>query len=264
MSAYMDLGLQGKVILVTGGAQGIGAAIVRACGREGAIPVILDRNENAVRDLEAELSAEGIANESVVLELTNARSVYRAIENISQKLGRIDGLVNNAGVNDGVGLEHGSPELFAASLQRNVVHYYTMAQSTLPYLKQSRGSIVNMASKVAVTGQGGTSGYAAAKGAILELTEDWAAELSPYGIRVNAVVPAEVLTPQYQKWVSQFGDPDEKLRSIASKVPLGKRLTEPKEIASMVMLLLSAKSEGVTRQCLFVDGGYVHLDRRLT
>jgi L-fucose dehydrogenase len=260
----MNLDLEGKIILVTGGAQGIGAAIVRACGREGCVPIVLDRNEEAVRDLQAELSREGIVSDSVVIDLTDVASVYRAADYVGQKFGRVDGLVNNAGVNDGVGLEHGTPDLFALSLQRNLVHYYTMAQAILPFLKQSRGSIVNIASKVAITGQGGTSGYAAAKGAILELTADWAAELSPFGIRVNAVVPAEVLTPQYQRWVSQFGDPEEKLRSIALKIPLGRRLTETDEIASMVAFLLSAKSEGINRQSLFVDGGYVHLDRRLT
>ena len=150
------------------------------------------------------------------------------------------------------------------SLQRNLVHYYAVTQAVLPFLRQSQGCIVNIASKVAITGQGGTSGYAAAKGAVLALTEDWAAELSAFGIRVNAVVPAEVMTPQYKRWVSQFPASEEKLRSIASKVTLGQRMTEPDEIAFMVVFLLSGKSAGVNGQSLFVDGGYVHLDRRLS
>lgn len=150
------------------------------------------------------------------------------------------------------------------SLQRNLVHYYAVTQAVLPFLRQSQGCIVNIASKVAITGQGGTSGYAAAKGAVLALTEDWAAELSAFGIRVNAVVPAEVMTPQYKRWVSQFPASEEKLRSIASKVTLGQRMTEPDEIAFMVVFLLSGKSAGVNGQSLFVDGGYAHLDRRLS
>lgn len=260
----MDLSLEGKVILVTGGAQGIGAATVRACGKEGGIPVILDRDETAIRELQADLSRNGITSEAVAIELTDRGSALRAVNEIGRKFGHIDGLVNNAGVNDGVGLEHGTPERFAASLERNLVHYYTMAQAVLPFLKQSHGCIVNIASKVAITGQGGTSGYAAAKGAILALTEDWAAELAPFGIRANAVVPAEVITPQYQKWVAQFGQPEEKLRSIIAKIPLGQRMTEPDEIAAMAVFLLSHKSESLNGQYLFVDGGYVHLDRRLT
>ncbi|MGH9515375.1 MAG: SDR family oxidoreductase [Terriglobales bacterium] len=260
----MDLSLQGKVILVTGGAKGIGAAIVHACGKEGGIPVIFDRDEISIRSLQKKLSGSGITSDAVQVELTDHSVLVPAIQSIEQKFGRIDGLVNNAGLNDGVGLEHGSPEQFATSLQRNLVHYYTMAQAALPFLKQSQGCVVNIASKVAVTGQGGTSGYAASKGAILELTNDWADELSQFGIRVNAVVPAEVITPQYQTWVAQFGAPEEKLRTIASTIPLGRRMTEPDEIASMVVFLLSKKSGGVNGQNLFVDGGYVHLDRRLT
>jgi len=171
--------------------------------------------------------------------------------------------VNNAGVNDGVCLEHGSPERFAASLKCNLVPYYTMAQAALPFLKESEGFIVNIGSKVAVTGQGGTSGYAAAKGAILELTAEWAAELLSYGVRVNTIVPSEVMTPQYEDWLKRVDNPQQELRKIAAKIPLGRRFTEPEEIAAMVTFLLSSKSK-INGQPLFVDGGYVHLDRALT
>jgi L-fucose dehydrogenase len=181
-----------------------------------------------------------------------------------QELGRIDGLVNNAGVNDGVGLEHGSPEGFVKSLTCNLVHYHSVAQAALPFLKQSRGSIVNMASKVAITGQVGASGYAAAKGAILELTVDWAAALHAHGVRLNAIVPAEVRTPLYDQWLTNFGDPKEELRKIVARIPLGHRLTEPNDIAALTLFLLSPKSSGITGQHLFVDGAYVHLDRRVS
>jgi NAD(P)-dependent dehydrogenase (short-subunit alcohol dehydrogenase family) len=181
-----------------------------------------------------------------------------------ESLAKIDGLVNNAGVNDGVGLEHGSPTRFASSLKNNLSHYYAMTQAALPFLKESQGSVVNIASKVAIAGQGGTSGYAAAKGAILDLTTQWAVELSAYGIRVNAVIPAEVMTPQYEKWLTKFANPDAELRAITSRIPLGHRMTDADEIAAMTAFLLSRKSAGINGQLLFVDGGYVHLDRRLT
>jgi L-fucose dehydrogenase len=151
-----------------------------------------------------------------------------------------------------------------SSLERNLVHYYAMAHHALPALKKSRGSIVNIGSKTAVTGQGGTSGYVAAKAAILGLTREWAAELHPLGIRVNAVVPAEVLTPLYQQWLSGFPNPEEKLARIISKIPLGKRMTKPEEIADMVLFLISERASHITGQHLFVDGGYTHLDRALT
>ena len=163
-----------------------------------------------------------------------------------------------------MGLESGNPGEYVASLNRNLVHYYSMAHYSLPHLKRSRGSIVNVGSKTAVTGQGGTSGYASAKGAIMALTREWAVELLPYGIRVNTVIPAEVMTPLYRSWLNTFPNPEEKLRTILSKVPLENRMTTGEEIAAAVVFLLSAKSGHTTAQHLFVDGGYVHLDRALT
>ena len=159
----MDLRLKGKVVLITGGAKGIGAAIVRGCGAEGAIPVIVDRDEKAGEELQAELRASRIESGLIIADLTAPAACATAVEGTIQKLGRLDALVNNAGVNDGVGLEHGTPEKFVASLERNLIHYYAMAHHALGALKKARGSIVNISSKTAVTGQGGTSGYVASK-----------------------------------------------------------------------------------------------------
>jgi L-fucose dehydrogenase len=256
----MDLGLHHKIVLVTGGAKGIGAAIVRAAVAEGAIPVIVDRDANAARKLHSEL----LVGEAIVAELSAAESCYAAIQKTIERFGRLDALVNNAGVNDKVGLEHGSPEQYVESLGRNLLHYYNMAHYALPHLKKSRGAIINISSKTALTGQGGTSGYASSKGAILALTREWAAELLNSGIRVNAVVPAEVMTPLYRQWLDTFPNPDEKLKTILAKIPLEKRMTTPDEIAAMVVFLLSAQAGHITGQHLFVDGGYVHLDRALT
>lgn len=260
----MDLGLKKKVILVTGGAKGIGAAIVRACGGEGAIPVIVDRDAEAAGQLQLALRANSIESESIVAELSAPNACAGTVEQTLQKFGRLDALVNNAGINDGIGLEHGTPERFVASLERNLIHFYAMAHHALPALKAARGSIVNISSKTAVTGQGGTSGYVAAKGAILGLTREWAVELLQYGVRVNAVVPAEVMTPLYQQWLSSFPDPQEKLKQVVSRIPLGKRMTTAEEIAAMVLFLISGQASHITGQHMFVDGGYVHLDRAIT
>jgi len=256
----MDLQLNDKIILVTGGAKGIGAAIVRAAAAEGAIPVIVDRDADAARQLHRELSV----GEVIVAELSAAQACYSAVAHTLEKFGRLDALVNNAGINDKIGLEHGSPEQYVESLGRNLIHYYDMAHYALPHLKKSHGSIVNIASKTAITGQGGTSGYASSKGAILALTREWAVELLDYGIRVNAIVPAEVMTPLYRQWLDTFPNPDEKLKTILAKIPFEKRMTTPDEIAAMVVFLLSARAAHITGQHLFVDGGYVHLDRALT
>jgi L-fucose dehydrogenase len=260
----MDLGLKDKVVLVTGGAKGIGAGIARTVAEERAIPVIVDRDQEAAEKLQAELRQRGSVSHLVVAELATAEACSGAVEQTLKELGRIDALVNNAGLNDGVGLAKGTPDQFVASLQRNLLHYYNMAHYALPHLKRTGGSIVSISSKTAVTGQGGTSGYVASKGAILAMTREWAVELLPYGIRVNAVVPAEVMTPLYEEWLSTFGNPEEKLKMIVAKIPLGKRMTTSEEIAAMVIFLISSKASHITGQHLYVDGGYVHLDRALT
>jgi len=260
----MDLQLKDKIVLITGGAKGIGAAIARATANEGAIPMIVDLDAQAGKQLQSELKNSGKACGLICVDLNTAESCSAAVEQTLREFGRLDVLVNNAGVNDRIGLEHGSPEQFVGSLHRNLLHCYNMAHYALPALKKARGSIVNIASKTALTGQGGTSGYVSAKGANLALTREWAVELLPYGIRVNAVVPAEVMTPLYQKWLSTFPDPEAKLQQVVAKIPLGKRMTQPEEIAATVLFLISAQAGHTTGQHLFVDGGYVHLDRALT
>lgn len=259
----MDLQLRDKVIIVTGGAKGIGEAITRVVAQEGAIPVIVSHAGEAGERLQAELRSAGAACHFIPTELAEARNCELAVKETASRFGRIDGLVNNAGLNDRVGLEAG-PDEYIASLRRNLFHYYNMAHFALPHLKQARGSIVNIASKVAVTGQGGTSGYASAKGAQLALTREWAVDLLPHGIRVNCVLPAEVMTPLYEKWLNTFPNPKEKLAGITAKIPLGQRMTTSDEIAWTVVFLLSERSSHTTGQQLYVDGGYVHFDRALT
>jgi len=260
----MDLGLKDKVVIVTGGAKGIGAAIVRAIAAEDAVPVIVGRDAESGKKLQAELLRNGGRCGLITVDLASAEACAQVIDDTVKEFGRLDALVNNAGRNDKVGLEQGSPAEYIASLNRNLVHYYSMAHYALPHLKRFKGSIVNIGSKTAVTGQGSTSGYASSKGAIMALTREWAAELLPYGIRVNTVIPAEVMTPLYRSWLDTFPNPDQKLSVILSRIPLEKRMTTADEIASMVVFLLSDKSSHTTGQHLFVDGGYVHLDRALT
>lgn len=260
----MDLQLKGKVIPVTGGAKGIGLGIAAELAAEGALPVIIGRNVQDNEQAVAAILAKGGLAEQVVAELSNPDECAKAVAAIVAKHGRIDGWVNNAGVNDGVGLEHGNYEAFVASLHKNLVHYYLCVHHALPYLKQSKGAIVNIGSKTAETGQGGTSAYAAANGGRNALTREWAVELLPYGIRVNAVIVAECYTPLYEKWIQTFDNPEAKLADITRKIPLEKRMTTAEEIGSMVTFLLSARSAHTTGQLIYVDGGYTHLDRAIT
>ena len=259
----MDLHLTDTVIIVTGGAKGIGAGIVKVLAAEGAIPVVVGRNEEDNLKLIAEIEAGGGRGSQIVAELTQPIECEKVVKMTLQKWGRIDALVNNAGVNDNVGLESGNYQRFIDSLHKNVVHYYLMAHHALPALKASKGCIVNISSKVAETGQGGTSAYAASNGARNALTREWAVELLKEGIRVNAVIVAECYTPLYESWVKTLPNPKETLQEIIKKIPLGKRMTTPKEIADTVAFLLSDCSSHTTGQLIYVDGGYTHLDRAI-
>lgn len=257
----MNLELTGKVVLVTGGASGIGAAISQALAAEGAIPVVLTRRE-ADPDFMAGLTASSAKAMAIRTELTDDAQCRAAVEKVLAGFGRIEGLVNNAGANDSVGLDAG-PDAFRASIERNLTHYYTMAHLCVPHLRESHGAIVNISSKTAITGQGNTSAYAAAKGAQLALTREWAAALATDGVRVNAVIPAESMTPLYERWIRTFADPAAHLAEITRRIPLGHRMTDPSELADQVVFLLSPRAGHTTGQWVFVDGGYTHLDRAL-
>lgn len=257
----MDLQLQNKVVIVTGGGSGIGGAISRRLAQEGAIPVILARRAPDgvfLSDLRADQPKAGW----VQVDLSQDAQIEGAIKEVHAHWGQAYGLVNNAGTNDGVGLDAG-PAAFRASLDQNLIHYYTLVHLLQDDLKANHGAIVNISSKTGVTGQGSTSAYVAAKAAQLGLTREWAAAFAPHGVRVNAVIPAEVLTPMYDAWLDTFPDRDAKLAEITRRIPLGQRMTLDTEMADTVVFTLSPRAGHTTGQWLFVDGGYVHLDRAM-
>lgn len=253
----MDLGLKGKRIIVTGGGSGIGAAVTEVLAEEGALPVILAR-----RPPDADWLARLPGAVFVRADLARDADCRAAVAQI-RKLGPVFGLVNNAGANDSVGLDAG-PEAFRESLDQNLIHYYTLVHLLADDLRATKGAIVNVSSKTALTGQGATSAYVAAKAAQLGLTREWAAAFLKDGVRVNAVIPAEVMTPLYANWLNTFPDPQARLAAITRNIPLGNRMTTPREIADTVVFLLSPRSSHTTGQWLFPDGGYSHLDRALT
>ena len=253
----MDLGLRDKIVLVTGGAKGIGAATVKAFLAEDCKVVIVDR------DTEAGLvfaKSSGSKARFVEADLTNLKSCKQAVEQTVSWFGGLDVLVNNAGFNDGLGLET-SPEDFMTSVQNNLLHVYAMTHYSLPQLRKGPGSILNLGSKVSVTGQGKTSAYAAAKGAISALTREWAVALAPEKVRVNCVIPAECITDQYEQFFQTQTNPEAAKKAIADIVPFEQRLTTPEEIAQTIVFLASDRSSHTTGQLVFVDGGYTHFDR---
>ena len=259
----MDLKLTDKIVLITGGSKGIGGGITQAFSAEGATSVILDRNPKVAEALIENIATLGGKAESYPVEMTDEARVKRVVSEILEKHGRIDIVINNAGVNDGVGIRAGV-EAFEASLRKSLVHFYSLVHYVLDALIASNGNIINISSKVAITGQGATSGYAASKGGINALTREWALDLATYGIRVNCVVPAEVITPQYKKWLKTLPGTEKQLKKINRSVPLGRRTTTIEEIADTVVFIASPRSSHTTGQILYVDGGYVHFDRIYT
>ena len=256
----MNLGLEHKVVIVTGGAKGIGEAITRGFAAEGAIPCIFGRNREEAAQLLASLHAQGQRGDSFHCELTDEAAVRGAVAAVEAKYGRIDCVVNNAGVNDGVGLRSPVAD-FRASLEKNIVQCFVLVQAALDALIASRGTIVNIGTKCAVTGQGGTSGYVAAKGAMNGLTREWAVDLAKHGIRVNCILPAEVMTPMYERWLSSRPDPATSLAAINASIPFEHRMTTAEEIANTAVFVASSRASHTTGQILCVDGGYIHFDR---
>lgn len=256
----MNLGLQGKVVLVTGGAKGIGAAIARSFAKEGATVSIVDRNPDVAGELVEQIKQDNGQAFCIPTELTDEEACRNAVEKTIETGHGLDVLVHNAGTNDGVGLDS-SPSDFLESLRKNLFHVFALTHFALDKLVESKGNVINIGSKVAVTGQGGTSGYAASKGAMNALTREWALDLADRGVRVNSVIPAEVMTPMYRRWLDSLDDPEATLRSIEDNIPLGKRMTTDAEIADSVVFLASTRSSHTSGQIFYPDGGYVHFDR---
>ena len=260
----MDLNLKNKVVVITGAAGirgSIGETMLRDLVKEGAIPAIIDRNARGFEYVK-EIQDQGVDAIFCQTNLSDPIAIENAIKTIAEKYKRIDVVINNVGVNDGAGLD-ATYEEFMESLKLNLVSYFMIVKHAVPYLKESKGNILNIGSKVALTGQGGTSGYAAAKGGVLGLTREWAVDLIKYSIRVNAIIIAESWTPAYDNWIKTLENGEEKLKAIVEKIPFENRMTTPEEISDTCLFTISERSSHTTGQFITVDGGYVNLDRSL-
>ena len=259
----MDLFLKDKVAVVTGGTKGIGAGIVRSMAAEGAIVVCVNRPGPEGPALEKELGEKGQRMLYIAAELTETAECKRVIDTAAERFGRIDVLVNNAGGNNQMGLDT-APDEFMKGMRDNLIHYYALVHYAHDYIVRAKGSIVNIGSHVSVTGQGHTSAYVAAKGAICGLTREWAAYFCDKGVTVNCIVPGSVWTNSYVKWAATFPDPEERRRLAENNIPLGRRMTTVEEFADLVVYVASGRATHLTGEIIICDGGYSRLDRVLT
>ncbi|AKI96604.1 3-oxoacyl-[acyl-carrier-protein] reductase [Kosmotoga pacifica] len=245
--------LEGKVVIITGAASGIGRASARKFCEEGAIVIACDLNEELLNSLAEEtkdLPGEVIPKR---LSVTDREAIKALVAEIKDKYGRIDGLVNNAGITRDALIQKMSEEDWDAVINVNLKGVFNMTQFVVPVMiGQGYGSIVNTSSVVGVYGNIGQTNYAATKGGVIAMTKTWAKEFTRRGakIRVNAVAPGFIKTPMTEKV------PEKVIKMMEEKIPL-KRMGEAEEIANVYLFLISDESSYITGQVIGVDGGLV-------
>jgi 3-oxoacyl-[acyl-carrier protein] reductase len=256
----MKVDLAGEVALVTGGAHGIGRAIVQALAENDARVVIVDVNAEAATAAAGEVEAAGRACLAVAADVTDAWAMERAVAQVLDRLGRIDILVNNAGINTRSGrvpIHQYAREDWDRILSVDLTGVFVTSQAVIPaMLREKGGRIVNISSIAGLVPLRLQCAYVAAKAGVANLTRAMALELGPQGIRVNAVAPGSTLTRGTE---ALFYGPDgaytEKAASLLSHIPLG-RPGQPEEIASAVLFLVAPEASYVHGTVLTVDGGW--------
>jgi NAD(P)-dependent dehydrogenase (short-subunit alcohol dehydrogenase family) len=248
---YPDL--KGKVVLVTGGGSGIGEAIVRQFAAQQAKVAFLDIALEPSRALARELEAAGTPVHFEPCDLTDIAALKRCVAGITERLGPIRVLVNNAAHDERHATEEVTEAVWDSRIAVNLKHQFFCAQAVIPDMKAAGGgSIINLGSISWIIGQGGMAGYTASKSAVLGLTRSLARDFGAYGIRVNAVAPGWIMTQrQLEKWVTPQAEAEIMARQCL------KRKLEPAEVAKFVVFLASEEASACTNQHYIVDGGWV-------
>jgi len=246
---YPDL--EGKAVLVTGGASGIGASIVRAFATQKAKVGFLDIAREPAAKLAGELYSKGLSVHYEYCDLTKIDELRDAIGRVRARIGPIRVLINNAAHDDRHATESVTPEYWDDRIAVNLKHQFFAAQAVLPDMKAAGGgAIVNFGSVSWMVGQGGMAVYTAAKSAILGLTRSLARDYGQYNIRVNAIAPGWIMTErQVEKWLTPQGEAD------LMKAQCLKRKLYPDDIARVVLFLASEEAGAITSQQYVVDGG---------
>jgi NAD(P)-dependent dehydrogenase (short-subunit alcohol dehydrogenase family) len=242
--------LAGSVALVSGAGSGIGRAIALGLAGAGAAIAILDVDVQGGEETARLVRGKGAASYVLKASVAEVAPLPALVGKVRERLGSIDVLVNNAGVGDGLAFEAVTPESFDRVFGVNTRGAFFLAQAVVPVMKAQRhGRILNVASLIAVRGAVGNPHYAGAKAALLGFTRSWALELAPFGITVNALVPALTPTPMATAAMTP-----EELAARAQAVPMG-RLGTPEDVAAAALYLASPGAAFVTGQVLSANGG---------
>jgi NAD(P)-dependent dehydrogenase (short-subunit alcohol dehydrogenase family) len=246
--------LRDRVVLITGGATGIGEELVRHFALQGARVAFLDIQDEAAVALRNELATAGCAAPLYLhCDLTDIGALRAAVQQVSSACGQVDVLVNNAANDQRHAVEDVTPEFFERCLQLNLKHYFFCAQAVIPAMKAAgRGTIINLSSIAWMIPSTGLPVYIAAKAGIVGLTRTLAHELGPTGIRVNAVLPGAIVTEKQKRLVYT---PEYKARIMAGQSI--KRDILPADVARLVLFLAADDSSAITKQSYVVDGGWV-------
>jgi NAD(P)-dependent dehydrogenase (short-subunit alcohol dehydrogenase family) len=248
------MSFDGRGVIVTGAASGIGFATAERFARAGAQVALLDRNAEELSKAVDRLNGDGLRALAFSADVSQSRDVQAAIDGVVQEFGRVDILVNSAGVAFARRVDQYTEEEWDRLLNVNLKGPFLGIRAALPALRRSRGTIVSVASMTGLVGQDCGAAYSASKGGLVAMTKSLAIELSRDGIRVNCVCPAGVDTPLMREWAATLPDPGAVLQQQASMHLVG-RMASPIEIADAILFLASPAAAFITGIALPVEGG---------